>query len=170
MRLRLRLRHCMTTEVRTRELWVVDGTQIPVHDQMRSAKNKNYRRSVNVRIVCRARDRRVVAVDEAWPDNRNDVVVLRGTLDTTQPDHPSLSGDGDYREGGRISTLRCGTDGRIVKDRNYRPFRKRRAVAEHVISRLTDHLILRQCRRRGDAINHAAAGIAALHDLKLDIR
>ncbi|WP_202919657.1 hypothetical protein [Streptomyces adustus] len=71
MRLRLRLRHCMTTEVRARELWVVDGTQMPVHDQRRSAKNKNYRRSVNVQIVCRARDRRVVAVDEAWPDNRN---------------------------------------------------------------------------------------------------
>ncbi|MGW4519304.1 transposase family protein, partial [Streptomyces sp. NPDC004393] len=45
-----------------RELWVVDGTLIPVHDRQRTAKSKNYRRSVNVQIVCRARDRRVVAV------------------------------------------------------------------------------------------------------------
>jgi hypothetical protein len=29
---------------------------------------------------------------------------------------------------------------------------------------------LRPCRRRGHAINHAVAGIAALHNLKLDIR
>ncbi|MGW5251325.1 transposase family protein, partial [Streptomyces sp. NPDC004129] len=45
-----------------RELWVVDATLIPVHDRQRTAKSKNYRRSVNVQIVCRARDRRVVAV------------------------------------------------------------------------------------------------------------
>jgi hypothetical protein len=29
---------------------------------------------------------------------------------------------------------------------------------------------LRPCRHRGHAINHALAGIAALHNLKLDIR
>ncbi|MFF4519766.1 helix-turn-helix domain-containing protein [Streptomyces mirabilis] len=48
-----------------RELWIVDGTLIPVHDQRRTAKSKNYRRSVNVQIACRARDRRVVAVGDA---------------------------------------------------------------------------------------------------------
>ncbi|MDT0469708.1 transposase family protein [Streptomyces sp. DSM 41699] len=50
-----------------RELWIVDGTLIPVHDQKCTAKSKNYRRSVNVQIVCRARDRRVVAAGDAWP-------------------------------------------------------------------------------------------------------
>ncbi|MFC9635502.1 transposase [Streptomyces mirabilis] len=153
-----------------RELWIVDGTLIPVHDQKRTAKSKNYRRSVNVQIVCRARDRRVVAVAEAWPGNRNDVVVFRETLGRTLPDHPRLSGDGGYRGSDRIRTPRRGTSGRIVKDWNYRRFRKRRAVAEHTIARLKDHQILRQCRRRGNAINHAVAGVAALHNLKLDIR
>jgi hypothetical protein len=38
------------------------------------------------------------------------------------------------------------------------------------VARLKDHQILRPCRRRGDAINHAVAGVAALHNLKLDIR
>ncbi|MFD8222440.1 transposase, partial [Streptomyces sp. NPDC059697] len=114
-----------------RELWIVDGTLIPVHDQKRTAKSKNYRRSVNVQIVCRARDRRVVAVAEAWPGNRNDVVVFRETLGRTLPDHPGLSGDGGYRGSDRIRTPRRGTNGRIVKDWNYRRFRKRRAVAEH---------------------------------------
>ncbi|MGW4559444.1 transposase [Streptomyces sp. NPDC004365] len=153
-----------------RELWVVDGTLIPAHDQQRTAKSKNYRRSVNVQIVCRARDRRIVAVGAAWPGNRNDAVVLRETLAKTLPDHPRLSGDGGYRGSDRIRTPRRGPNGRIIKDRNYRRFRKRRAVAEHTIARLKDHQILRQCRRHGEAINHAVAGVAALHNLKLDIR
>ncbi|MDT0469983.1 helix-turn-helix domain-containing protein [Streptomyces gibsoniae] len=55
-----------------RELWFVDGTLINGHDQQCTAKSKNYRRSVNVQIVCRARDQRVVAVGDAWPGNRND--------------------------------------------------------------------------------------------------
>ncbi|MGV9563707.1 transposase [Streptomyces sp. NPDC003480] len=153
-----------------RELWVVDGTLIPVHDQRRTARSKNYRRSVNVQIVCRARGRRVAAVSETWPGNRNDVIVFRETLGRTLPDHPHLSGDGGYRGSDRIRTPQRGPDGRIIKDRNYRRFRKRRAVAEHTIARLKDHQIHRQCRRRGEAINHAVAGVAALHNLKIDIR
>jgi hypothetical protein len=42
------------------------------------------------------------------------------------------------------------------------------AVAEHTIARLKDHQILRQCRRRGRGIDHAIAGVAALHNLKLE--
>lgn len=86
------------------------------------------------------------------------------------PGHPRLSGDGGYRGSDRIRTPRRGPDGRIIKDRNYRRFRKRRAIAEHTTARLKDHQILRQCRRRGEAINHAVAGVAAHHNLKLDIR
>jgi hypothetical protein len=48
----------------------VDGTLIPVHDQKKTKKPKNHRRSVNVQIVCQARDRRIVAVGDAWPGNR----------------------------------------------------------------------------------------------------
>jgi hypothetical protein len=54
--------------------------------------------------------------------------------------------------------------------RNYHRFRRRRAVAEHTIARLKDHQVLRQCRRKGDGINHAIAGVAALHNLKLESR
>lgn len=153
-----------------RELWIVDGTLIPVHDQQRTAKAKNDRRSVDVQIVCRARDRRIVAVGDSWPGNRNDTVVFRETLAAILPGHPRLSGDGGYRGSDRIRTPRRGADGRIIKDRNYRRFRKRRAVAEHTIARLKDHQISRQCRRRGNAINHALAAVAALHNLKLEVR
>ena len=80
------------------------------------------------------------------------------------------AGDGGYRGCDQIRCPRRGSDGRIIKDRNYKSFRKRRAVAEHTIARLKDHQILRQCRRRGEAINHAVAGVATLHNLELDIR
>jgi hypothetical protein len=63
-----------------RERWIVDGTPIPVHDQQRTANSNNHRRSVHVQIVCHAKDRRVIAVGDTWPGNRNDVVVYRETL------------------------------------------------------------------------------------------
>ncbi|MFI1847604.1 hypothetical protein [Streptomyces sp. NPDC020480] len=69
----------------------------------------------------------------------------------------------------RIRSPRRGPDRKIIKDRTYRRFRKRRAVAEHTLARLKDHQVLRQCRRRGEGINHAVAGIVALHNLKLEI-
>jgi hypothetical protein len=152
-----------------RQLWLVDGTLIPVHDKKRTAKSKNYRRGVNAQVVCRAHDRHVAAVGKTRPGNRNDVVVFRETVGSTLPAHPRLSGDGGYRGIDRIRSPRRGPDGKIIKDRAYRRFRKRRAVAEHTLARLKDHQILRQCRRKGDSIDHAIAGIAALHNLKLEV-
>ncbi|MGW9026110.1 transposase [Streptomyces sp. NPDC055722] len=125
---------------------------------------------MNVQIVCRARNRRVVAVGNAWPGNRNDIVVFRETLGKALPEHPRLSGDGGYRGSDRIRTPHRGPDGRIIKGRDYQRFRKDRAVAEHTIARVKDDQILRQCRRRGNAIDHAVAGVATLHNLKLDIQ
>ncbi|MEU5023098.1 transposase [Streptomyces milbemycinicus] len=152
-----------------RKLWLVDGTLIPVHDRKRTAKSKNCRRSVNARVVCRARDRRVVAVGRAWPGNRNDVVVFLETLGQTVPAHPRLSGDGGYWGIGTVRSPLGGPNGKIIKDRAYRRFRKRRAVAEHALARLKDHQVLRQCRRKGDSTDHATIGVAVLRNLKLEI-
>ena len=80
-----------------RELWVVDGTLIPTRDHTRTALCKNYRRSVNVQVVCRRRDRRVVFVGEAWPGNRHDSVVFRATVPAAVAGHPRLIGDGGYQ-------------------------------------------------------------------------
>jgi hypothetical protein len=102
--------------------------------------------------------------------NRNDVVVFRETLGKSLPEHPRISGDGGYRGTDRIRSPRRGPSARIIKDRNYCRFRKRRVVTEQTIARLKDNQILRQCRRRGSGINLAVAGVAALHNLKLDIR
>jgi hypothetical protein len=150
-----------------RERWIVDGTLIPAHDQSRTASSRNDRRGVHTRIVYRARDRRIVAAGRAWPKNRNDTLVFRATLGQTPPDHPRLNGDGGHCGNSRVTSPRRGPDGRIVRDWNHRRFRERRATAEHTIARPTDHRILRQCHR-GEAIDHAIAGVAALHNLTLE--
>lgn len=73
---------------------------------------------------------------DTWPGNRNDVVVFRETVGKTLPDHPRLSGDSGYQGITRIRSPRRGPDRKIIKDRAYRQFRKRRAVAEHAIAHL----------------------------------
>jgi hypothetical protein len=50
--------------------------------------------------------------------------------------------------------------GRIIRDHHYRQHRRIRARVEHVIARLKDWQILRQCRRRGHPINHSLQIIA----------
>jgi len=56
--------------------------------------------------------------------------------------------------------------GRIIRDDHYRAHQHIRARVEHVIARLKDWQILRQCRRRGDALNHSLQIIAGLWNSK----
>jgi hypothetical protein len=152
-----------------RELWVVDGTLVPVRDHTRSAISKNYRRSANVQVVCRRRDRRVVAVGDGWPGNRNDPVVYRATvgLDPTVAAHPRLIGDGGYQGVAGVGVPRR-SGGRIVRDAQWRRFRRRRAVAEHTLANLKCWAVLRDCRRRGAALDDVTRAVAALHNLRID--
>ena len=147
--------------------WIIDGTLIPVHDQSITAISKNYRRSLNTQIVIGAKHRNVIAVGHCWPGNRNDVIVARHTiahlLDGTRP----LLGDGGYRGIATITSPRRATDGRIIHDNQYRKHRRIRARVEHAIARLKDWQILRQCRRRGQSINHSLQIIAGLWNLKI---
>lgn len=104
-----------------RLLVAVDGTLVPVHDHTRTAKSKNYRRSVNIQVAARASDRQVVAVGEAWPGSRNDIIVFRNTLQDN-PDlgaYPRLKGDGAYRGVDTIQSPRRGPGGKIVRDAAY---------------------------------------------------
>jgi hypothetical protein len=56
--------------------------------------------------------------------------------------------------------------GRIIGDDSYRAHRRIRARVEHVIARIKDWQILRQCRPRGNAINHSLQIVAGLWNLK----
>jgi hypothetical protein len=108
----------------------------------------------------------VIAVGRCWPGNRHDVSVARHTvahlLDGTRP----ILGDGGYRGIATITSPRRATNGSIIHDHHYRAHRRIRARVEHVIARLKDWQILRQCRRRGQAINHSLHITAGLWNLK----
>ncbi|MCW2630300.1 transposase [Mycobacterium sp.] len=146
--------------------WIIDATLIPVRDQSITAISKNYRRSVNTQIIICAHRRRVDIAGQCWPGNRNDVIVARHTV-AHLLDGRLVLGDGGYRGIASITTPRRGKTGRIIRDDHYRARRRIRARVEHVIARLKDWQILRQCRRRGDAINHSLHIIAGLWNLKI---
>jgi hypothetical protein len=115
----------------------VDTALAPVHDQTRTAKAKNHRRSVNTQVVLRRRDRRVVTVcDICWPGNRNHSVVYRATTTDQVAGHPRLIGDGGYRGVDDATTPRRGTGDRIIRDDAWNRLVKRRPVVEHVIAPL----------------------------------
>jgi hypothetical protein len=145
--------------------WIIDGTLIPVHHQSITAVSKNDRRSVDTQIIICCQTRRCVAVGRCWTDNRNDIVVARHTV-TQRLDGRVVLGDGPYRGITSIITPRRDHTGRIIRDDHYRAHRRIRARVEHVNAPLKDWQILRQCRRRGDAINHNLQIIAGLWNPK----
>ena len=145
--------------------WIIDGTLIPVHDQSITAISKNYRRSINTQIIICAQRRRIVVAGRCWPGNRNDVIVARNTVAHPPAGH-HVVGDGGYRGTTSITTPRRDHTSRIVHDGHHRTHRRTRARVEHVIARLKDCQIPRQCRRPGEAINHSLQIIAGLWNLK----
>lgn len=145
--------------------WIIDGTLIPVHDQSITGISKNYRRSINTQVIICAHWRRVIIAGQCWPGNRNDVVVARATVGHLLGDHEIL-GDGGYRGITSIGSPRRDKAGRIIRDDTYRTHRKIRAGVEHGIARIKGWQILRQCRRRGDAINHSLQIVTGLWNLK----
>lgn len=150
-------------------IWVLDGTLIPVHDQQRAAVSKNYRRSVNVQLVIRRCDRAVIAAGTAWPGNRNDIVVARARHGVLLADPPrQVLVDGGCRSLPGVTGPTRDPHARIIRDGAWRRHRRRRAAVEHVIARLKDWQILRQCRRPGRGIDIAVAAVTAIYNHRLD--
>src|SRR5665647_3814280 len=82
--------------------------------------------------------------------------------------HPRVSGDGGYRGVDGVRSPRRGKDRRIIRDRAYKRFARRRAVAEHTLARLKDWQILRQHRMPAGAIDVTATVVAVLHNLNVE--
>ncbi|MGH3562910.1 MAG: transposase [Mycobacterium sp.] len=138
---------------------ILDGTLIPAHDHAITKPSKNYRRSVNVQVLGTL-DRRIVHVSKAWPGNRNNIVVAKATIHL--PEGITTLTDGGYRSMPR-ATQRPKDDGvRLAAHKRLR------ARIEHVLARMKDWQMLRQCRRRGNAINLATRCVAFLWNLRLD--
>lgn len=136
-----------------------------MHDQSITAISKNHRRSANSQIIICAHRRRVIVAGQCWPDNRNDVIVARHTV-VQLLDRRVVLGDGAYRGIPTITGPQPDHSGRIIHHAQYRKHRRIRARVEHIIARLKDWQTLRQCRRRGQAINHSLQIIAGLWNTK----
>ncbi|MDD4866804.1 MAG: transposase family protein [Mycobacterium sp.] len=91
-----------------------------------------------------------------------DVVVARATVTHLLTGAHQILGDGGYRGIDTITGPRRDHTGRIVRDDHNRAHRRIRARVEHVIARIKDWQIIRQCRRQGDAINHSLHIVAGL--------
>jgi len=78
----------------------------------------------------------------------------------------TVLGDGGYRGIATITGPRREPDGRIIRDYHYRAHRPIHARLEHVTARIKDRQILRQCRHRGQAINHTLHIITGPWNLK----
>jgi len=150
--------------------WVLDGTLIPTRDHAAAARSKNDRYSCNAQVLIRRRDRRVVAVSAGGPGNRNDPVHYRGgRLEALCREHGRVLADGGYRGIHELVIPRF-RGRRMVRDRAWRLHRRRRARVEHVLARLKDWRVLRDHRRRGKHVPDTVAAVAALHNLRLDLR
>ena len=149
-----------------RRPWIIDATLIPAHDRAITAPANNYRRSINTQIRIHARTRSVITVGKCWPANRNDVVLARTPVAHLLTGDHDILGDGGYRGIPTITTPRPDNTIRIIGDQHWRTHRRIRAHVEHLIARLKDWQILRQSRRRGNAINHNLHIIAGLWNLK----
>jgi hypothetical protein len=133
--------------------WIIDGTLIPTHDQSITAVSKNYRRNVTPRSSSALTGAARSSSAAAGP------VTATTSLLPAAPSHTYSSravlGDGGYRGIPAITDPQRDTTGHIIRDDRYRVHRRIRARVEHAIARLKDWQILRQCRRRGEAIHHS---------------
>jgi hypothetical protein len=150
---------------------IVDGTLVPTRDHAVAAPSKNYRYSANLQVVIDADTRLVIAVGDPQPGNRNDCIAYpaSGVHRATTGAH--VIADGAYRGPncpGVIIPHRKTAKTDVLpdwKEDHNRSHRRVRARVEHVFGRMKTWKILRDCRRRGTAVAHAARGIALMHNL-----
>ncbi len=125
---------------------------------------------MNVQVVVRRGDRKVVDVGDAWPGNRNDTVVFRATVGHAVSEHLRLIGDGGYQGVTGVTPRKRQPDGRIIRDKAWRRFRKRRATTEHVLAALKVWSVLHDCRWRDTGIDQSVRAVATLHNLRSEMR
>ncbi|MET9418339.1 transposase family protein [Streptomyces klenkii] len=150
-------------------LWIVDGTLIPVRDRGVAASSRNYRFSANVQVIVDADSQLVIAAARPVPGTTADAHAWRASGLSELCQGVTVLGDG--------ACLNCGI-GVPHRKRPGRPLlrgeedgnaehRRVRARVEHVIGRLKNYKILRDCRQRGNGLHHAVQAVAHMHNLAL---
>jgi hypothetical protein len=153
-----------------RDAWIVDGTLIPTRDHQRAGKSKNYRWSCNAQVLVRGNDLRVIATFAGGPGHRNDVVHYRNSpIEELCRRRGRVLADGGYRGVSELVTP-VFQGRRIVRNDSWRRHRRRRSRVEHAIARLKDWRVLRDHRRHGRHLDDSVKAVAALHNLRLDLR
>ena len=126
---------------------------------------------MNVQVVIDANTRLVVAVGRPVPGNHNDCTAFRDSGADTACRGAHVMADGGY-QGNRhvIMPYRRPRDGSELPawQHELNTVHKRvRARVEHVCAHMKWRNILRNCRRKRDCVQHAAHGIALMHNLAI---
>ncbi|MDV7223856.1 transposase family protein [Streptomyces prunicolor] len=150
-------------------MWIVDGTLIPLRDRSVAASSRNYRFSANVQVVVDADTRLVIAAARPVPGTTADAHAWRASGLSRHCEGVTVLGDGAYLNCGMAVPHRK-RPGRALlpgEEDDNAAHRKVRARVEHVIGRLKNYKILRDCRQHGDGLHHAVQAVAHMHNLAL---
>ncbi|MGV9885052.1 transposase family protein [Streptomyces sp. NPDC003006] len=150
-------------------LWIVDGTLVPVRDRQVGASSRNYRFSANVQVIVDADSRLMIATARPVPGTTADAHAWRASGLTEQCAGVTLLGDGAYLNCGMAVPHRKRPRRALLagEEDDNAAHRKVRARVEHVIGRMKNYKILRDCRQHGDGLHHAVRAVAHMHNLAL---
>ncbi|MEU2625276.1 transposase family protein [Streptomyces sp. NPDC007157] len=152
-------------------MWIVDGTLIPLRDRSVAASSRNYRFSANVQVIVDADTRLVIAAARPVPGTTADAHAWRASGLSRHCEGVTVLGDGAYLNCGMAVPHRK-RPGRALlqaEEDDNAEHRKVRARVEHVIGRMKNYKILRDCRQRGDGLHHAVQAVAHMHNLALAV-
>ncbi|MFB7338230.1 transposase family protein [Streptomyces adustus] len=150
-------------------LWIVDGTLVPLRDRSVATSSRNYRFSANVQVIVDAETRLVIAAARPVPGTTADAHAWRASGLSRHCPGVTVLGDGAYLNCGMAVPHRK-RPGRALlqtEEDDNAERRKVRARVEHVIGRMKNYKILRDCRQRADGLHHAVQAVAHMHNLAL---
>ncbi|MFE2522077.1 transposase family protein [Streptomyces mirabilis] len=150
-------------------LWIVDGTLIPVRDRQVGASSRNYRFSANVQVIVDADTRLAIAAARPAPGTTADAHAWRASDLAQHCQDVTVLGDGAYLNCGMVVPHRKRPRRALLagEEADNAAHRKVRARVEHVIGRMMNYKILRDCRQHGDGLHHAVQAVVHLHNLAL---
>ncbi|MFJ9721293.1 transposase family protein [Streptomyces sp. NPDC101209] len=150
-------------------LWIVDGTLVPVRDRSVGSSSRNHRFSANVHVIVDADTRPVIAAARPVPGTTADAHAWRSSGLAGHCQGVTVVGDGAYLDCGMVVPHRKRPHRPLLpgEEDDNTAHRKVRARVEHVIGRMKNHKILRDCRQRGDGLHHAVQAVARMHNLAL---
>ncbi|MFJ8828367.1 transposase family protein [Streptomyces sp. NPDC102467] len=150
-------------------LWIVDGTLIPVRDRHLGTSSRNYRFSANVQVIVDADTRLVIAAARPVPGTTADAHAWRNSGLAEHCAGVTVLGDGAYLNCGMVVPHRKRPRRPLLpgEEDDNAAHRKVRARVEHVIGRMKNYKILRDCRQHGNGLHHAVQAIAQMHNLAL---